>query len=209
MICLQNHDQIGNRAMGDRLTTLAEAGACDAATALLLLSPFIPMLFMGEEWASTTPFLFFTDHNEDLAKLVREGRRAEFKHFAAFQDPSTRAADPRPERALHLRRLGARADRSRRSSTSSATCCTSRREHIMPGIPGCRSDGRRGHRRRRGAGDAGARHRASGLAIAINLGTRDCQSPTCPVGLTRCSPTPDAARRTQLPPGTIMVKLGA
>ena len=121
---------------------LAEPQALRAATALLLLAPFIPMLFMGEEWASTTPFLFFTDHNEELAKLVREGRRAEFKHFSAFQDPAKRAPHPRPERAHHLRRLGPRADRPRACSTVIRHLLTLRRDRIVPGIPGCRSDGR-------------------------------------------------------------------
>ena len=69
VICLQNHDQIGNRAMGERLTQLADPQALRAATALLLLSPQIPLLFMGEEYGSTTPFLFFTDHNEAFGRI--------------------------------------------------------------------------------------------------------------------------------------------
>ncbi len=96
VICLQNHDQIGNRAMGERLTALADPQALRAATVLLLLSPFIPLLFMGEEVESQTPFQFFTDHNEELAELVREGRRSEFKHFAAFKDPALREQIPDP-----------------------------------------------------------------------------------------------------------------
>ena len=96
VFCLQNHDQIGNRAMGERLTRLADPDALRAATTLLLLQPFIPMLFMGEEWGSTTPFLFFTDHNEELADLVRHGRREEFKHFTAFRDEAARARIPDP-----------------------------------------------------------------------------------------------------------------
>jgi maltooligosyltrehalose trehalohydrolase/glycogen operon protein len=82
---LQNHDQIGNRAFGDRLTTLVEPEVMEAALALLLLAPFVPMLFMGEEWASRTPFLFFTDFpDEDLREAVREGRRKEFEAFSGF-----------------------------------------------------------------------------------------------------------------------------
>ena len=96
VICLQNHDQIGNRAMGTRLTELATPEALRAATALLLLSPFIPLMFMGEEYASTSPFQFFTSHNEDLAELIRIGRRDEFKHFAAFQDEEQRKRIPDP-----------------------------------------------------------------------------------------------------------------
>ena len=93
---LQNHDQIGNRAMGDRLTTLADPEALRAAMALLLLAPQIPMLFMGEEYGSNAPFLFFTDHHDELADAVREGRRKEFAGFASFADEKKRAAIPDP-----------------------------------------------------------------------------------------------------------------
>ena len=96
---LQNHDQIGNRALGERLTLLAEPDALAAATLLLLLSPMVPLLFMGEEWASEQPFLFFTDHHDELARAVREGRRAEFAEFSAFQDPARREAIPDPNAA--------------------------------------------------------------------------------------------------------------
>jgi maltooligosyltrehalose trehalohydrolase len=75
---LQNHDQIGNRALGERLTVLADPDALKAAIALLLLSPQIPMIFMGEEVSSRAPFLYFTDHDEKLAAIVREGRCREF-----------------------------------------------------------------------------------------------------------------------------------
>ncbi len=93
---LQNHDQIGNRAMGERLTLLAEAQKLRAATALLLLGPQIPLLFMGDEMGSISPFLFFTDFHDELADAVREGRRKEFAKFAAFADPDARAAIPDP-----------------------------------------------------------------------------------------------------------------
>ncbi len=75
---LQNHDQIGNRAIGDRLESLADANAVEAALAITLLAPMIPMLFMGEEWGSKAPFPFFCDFHGDLADAVRNGRRKEF-----------------------------------------------------------------------------------------------------------------------------------
>jgi malto-oligosyltrehalose trehalohydrolase len=75
---LQNHDQIGNRALGDRLESLAEDKAIEAALAITLLAPMIPMLFMGEEWGWTAPFPFFCDFQGDLADAVRNGRRREF-----------------------------------------------------------------------------------------------------------------------------------
>ena len=96
ILFLQNHDQIGNRAFGERLTTLTEPAALEAALALQMLCPQIPLFFMGEETASRSPFLFFTDHAPDLAEIVCEGRRQEFASFAAFADPAQRARIPDP-----------------------------------------------------------------------------------------------------------------
>ena len=93
---LQNHDQIGNRARGERLTLLTDEARLRAATALLLLMPQIPLFFMGDEEGSRSPFLFFTDFHDELADAVREGRRGEFARFAAFSDPEARAAIPDP-----------------------------------------------------------------------------------------------------------------
>jgi len=94
---LQNHDQIGNRALGERITALAGPDAVRAATAILLLSPAPPLLFMGEEWAAPEPFLFFSDLGPDLGPLVSEGRRREFARFPEFADPATRARIPDPQ----------------------------------------------------------------------------------------------------------------
>lgn len=81
---IQNHDQIGNRAQGDRMITYTDPRALKAITAIYLLLPQIPMLFMGEEWGATTPFPFFCDFNEDLNKIVREGRRKELSRLPGF-----------------------------------------------------------------------------------------------------------------------------
>jgi maltooligosyltrehalose trehalohydrolase len=96
VVCLQNHDQVGNRALGERLTVLADSDSLRAAMLLLLMTPQIPMIFMGEEWGETKPFLFFTDHNATLANAVRDGRRKEFAHFSAFTRPETRQQIPDP-----------------------------------------------------------------------------------------------------------------
>lgn len=96
VLFLQNHDQIGNRAFGERLHQLAHPDALHAATALLLLSPMIPLMFMGDEFGAEEPFLFFTDHHGELAELVREGRRNEFAAFSAFSDPEKRERIPDP-----------------------------------------------------------------------------------------------------------------
>ncbi|GGY71864.1 malto-oligosyltrehalose trehalohydrolase [Cellvibrio zantedeschiae] len=96
VLFLQNHDQVGNRAFGERLIQLADPDALKAAVGLLLLCPMIPLLFMGEEWGCKKPFLFFTDHHDDLAKAVCEGRRKEFESFAKFNDPEMREKIPNP-----------------------------------------------------------------------------------------------------------------
>ena len=144
--CLQNHDQIGNRAMGERLSMLARPEALRAATALLLLTPQIPMLFMGEEWNSRQPFLYFTDHHAELADAVREGRRLEFARFPAFADPQRRAAIPDPNAVRTF--LDSIPDFSQARSPPGAAhrgwvkhLLEVRREHIVPRLAGARSAG--------------------------------------------------------------------
>jgi len=92
----QNHDQIGNRAYGERLSKLVSHEKLGQALALVLLNPHIPMLFMGEEAAVETPFLFFADWSGEAADLTREGRRKEFAYFKAFSTPETRDSIPDP-----------------------------------------------------------------------------------------------------------------
>ncbi len=141
VICLQNHDQIGNRALGDRLAALADPAALRAAQALLLLAPFIPLLFMGEEFDSKQPFLFFTDHNEELAELVRNGRREEFKHFAAFKDPARRDAIPDPNAASTFQASIPDFPSAEQGSAYYRDLLAIRRTHVMPGMAGCRTAG--------------------------------------------------------------------
>lgn len=100
---LQNHDQVGNRAFGDRIGQLAPAAAVRAAAAVYLLAPAIPMLFMGEEFAAATPFLFFCDFGGELREAVTQGRRREFRKFARFADAATQAAIPDPNEAETFR----------------------------------------------------------------------------------------------------------
>jgi malto-oligosyltrehalose trehalohydrolase len=94
---IQNHDQIGNRALGERLTAIADPAAVRAVTALYLLLPQIPLLFMGEEWHSRRPFQFFCDFGAELGEAVRSGRRQEFARFAAFSDAGQRERIPDPQ----------------------------------------------------------------------------------------------------------------
>jgi maltooligosyltrehalose trehalohydrolase len=93
---LQNHDQIGNRAFGDRLSDLAPPRIVEVLTAILLLSPQIPLLYMGEEWGERTPFAFFCDFHGDLATAVKEGRRREFAKWPSFKNPQNRELIPDP-----------------------------------------------------------------------------------------------------------------
>ncbi len=113
VVAAQNHDQVGNRAAGERLPALTSWGRLHVAAALLLTTPFVPMLFQGEEWGAATPFQYFTDHPDpDLARSVSEGRRREFAAFGwlpdAVPDPQDRATFERsvldwdePRRAPH------------------------------------------------------------------------------------------------------------
>ena len=103
VFCIQNHDQVGNRALGDRLHHGVDAATYRAASALLLLLPQTPLLFMGQEWAASTPFLYFTDHNAALGALVTEGRRREFSEFAVFSE--ARVPDPQAETTFSASRL--------------------------------------------------------------------------------------------------------
>lgn len=117
---LQTHDQIGNRAFGERIHTLGDPALVRAALACVLLSPHVPMLFMGDEFAASTPFQYFCDFGPELAAAVSEGRRAEFGGFAAFADEAARARIPDPNAEstflaskLHWRERGTRAHFSR------------------------------------------------------------------------------------------------
>jgi maltooligosyltrehalose trehalohydrolase len=104
---LQTHDQVGNRAFGERLAALAPPGALAVATAILLLAPSPPLLFMGEEYAAAVPFLYFCDFGPDLAAAVTQGRRHEFARFERFTDAATRARipDPNDPETFRLSRL--------------------------------------------------------------------------------------------------------
>jgi maltooligosyltrehalose trehalohydrolase len=95
--CISNHDQVGNRAFGDRLNMIMSPASYRAASALLLTGPYTPMLFMGQEWAPSTPFLYFTHHHDELGRGVTEGRRTEFAEFSDFRDPEQRDQIPDPQ----------------------------------------------------------------------------------------------------------------
>jgi malto-oligosyltrehalose trehalohydrolase len=141
---LQNHDQVGNRALGERLSVLIGPPVLEAAHALLLLMPAIPMLFMGEEWGSRTPFLFFTDHqNETLRAAVREGRRQEFAEFTSFGEADA-VPDPNALATFERSRPDpADAEKSEGAARMSLieTLLSVRRRQLAPHLPQTRSLG--------------------------------------------------------------------
>ena len=144
----QTHDQVGNRAHGERLAALADAAGHTAAlralTACVLLAPQIPMLFMGEEWAASAPFLYFCDYAGELARAVAEGRRAEFARFERFADPALRARIPDPNDPATFAR--SRLDWDERGLAPHAgwlefyrALLACRRAHLIPRLEGARS----------------------------------------------------------------------
>jgi len=134
---LQNHDQIGNRALGDRLEGNAEARMIEAALQVLLIAPHIPMLFMGEEWGSTVPFPFFCDFGGDLADAVRKGRRVELAWaYAEYGDevPDALAASTRDSAVLDWDTREAPAGRKR--LTLVRELLRTRKQQIIPRLVG-------------------------------------------------------------------------
>jgi maltooligosyltrehalose trehalohydrolase len=134
---VQNHDQIGNRALGDRLEGVADTQAIEAALPVLLLAPGIPMLFMGEEWGSTAPFPFFCDFGGDLADAVRKGRRSEYAWaYAAYGDEIPDALDPSTRDSAVLDWNERNAPAARKRLMLVQELLKVRREQIVPRLAG-------------------------------------------------------------------------
>jgi maltooligosyltrehalose trehalohydrolase len=175
VLFLQNHDQIGNRPFGDRLVEHADPEALEAAIALQLLCPQIPLIFMGEEGASRTPFLYFTDHHGELAKAVREGRRREFAGFGGFQAGETADAipDPNAPQTFECSRPVADDEQGMCRRALYTKLLALRAAVLMPQLEGAQAMAAHA------AGVAGALARwrladASVLTIACNLGREPC-----------------------------------
>lgn len=198
---LQNHDQIGNRALGERLHQLCPPQALKAATALLLLSPMIPLMFMGDEANAAEPFLFFTDHHGELAEAVREGRRNEFADFAAFQDPERREHIPDPNALSTLQQsMPTLGDQDHVAFYRELLSL--RHRHIVPHLPGSVALGAQV------LGDAAVSARwrlgnGSVLQIDLNLSATALEHSTAP-HLIFATPASDG---THLPPYSARVTL--
>lgn len=133
---IQNHDQVGNRAFGERLSVLAGKEALKTAVKLYLLAPTIPLLFMGEEWRSENPFLFFCNLSDDLSASVRDGRRREFSRFPEFVDPKNREKIPDPtiEHTFNASKLDWDS-KDKEMLEFYKELLETRKKHIMPLIP--------------------------------------------------------------------------
>ena len=132
---LQNHDQIGNRPLGERLSTLAKSEAVEAAFAITILSPAIPLLFMGDEWGATQPFPFFCDFKGELADAVRQGRKREFAE--AYANPNLEVPDPLAEQTVRLATLhsGALTEIQHKRLDMTRRLIAARKSFVMPILP--------------------------------------------------------------------------
>ncbi len=174
---IQNHDQIGNRAVGERLSALAPPRVVWALASVMLLLPQIPMLFMGEEWGAREPFLFFCDFEGDLAKAVRDGRRQEFARFPEFADDRGVAKIPDPLAESTF--LASKLDWNKVDADHFAfyhAALAARREHVRPHLPAIDHGGRAtvvGDQAVRVAWTAGAAR----LVLDANLSERSAAFP--------------------------------
>jgi malto-oligosyltrehalose trehalohydrolase len=192
---LQTHDQVGNRAFGERLSLLADEAPLRAATLACLLAPSPPMLFMGEEFGAVTPFLFFCDFGPELAASVTAGRRREFARFARFSDPAARASIPDPNAADTFARSKldwACAERAPHQSWLKLyrKVLAVRREKLAPRLAGM--GGNAGRFEVLGEGALAVRWRlgdGSRLALYVNLARAPAAVPEPPAGsLLGCEP---------------------
>jgi malto-oligosyltrehalose trehalohydrolase len=196
---LQNHDQIGNRAFGERLASLANPKALEAAVALQMLSPDIPLIFMGEEVGAREPFLYFTDHHDPkLAEAVREGRRREFAKFPEFADEEKRAKIPDPN-AIETFQICIPRFAPNSTSRLYSELLRLRREYIVPGLRGAVSEGAWAI----GPAAVLARWRLNDgafLTVACNLGEQEANAE-----LPESEPIWGARSEGALPPATTLV----
>ncbi len=198
---LQNHDQVGNRPFGDRLTQSLDPATYRAASALLLLLPYTPLLFMGQEFAAATPFQFFTDHEPDLGRRVTAGRRAEFTGWQAFRDPARAAAIPDPQAEATF--LRAKLDLSERARPPGAQVEALYRAllHLRRSDPVLRRQDRQQMRARAVAQDLLLVHQWNGPAHRVLLANFGA---TAAVELAAFTPPAALARRGQRAPRVLL-----
>ena len=182
---LQNHDQIGNRAFGERLIALVPREALMAAIAIQLLAPSPPLLFMGEEVGATMPFLFFCDFAGDLANAVRDGRRREFARFPAFASPDARERIPDPFAPETFRRSNiapAVDNPDREIATLYRQLLMLRQREIVSRLSGPHAFAARYHSHGRGLSVAWTLPEGSRLMLIANFGPEDAAAVAAPRG---------------------------
>ncbi len=167
---LQTHDQVGNRALGDRISTQLSAGRLKIGAALVMFAPFVPMLFMGEEWAAQSPFQYFTSHeSEALAEAVRNGRRGE---FAAFGWQPEQVPDPQALETFERSRLNwSELTDAAHSEVLAWYCALAELRRTQPEL----LDGRRDRVQTAWNEEAGwLRCQRGSLILACHIGTATC-----------------------------------
>ncbi len=202
---LQNHDQIGNRALGERLAALADEEALAALVAVQMLAPQVPLLFMGEEFGARTPFLYFCEFGPELAQAVTDGRRGEFARFERFASEEGRATIPDPNEpatfaASKLDWREAQAERGRHWLARYEALLAVRHEQLAPRLAGARA----GRWQRHGDGGlavAWPLGDGATLHLLANLGREPLQGVSLPPGngLFACHGTASAKPRLPLP----------
>lgn len=209
----QTHDQVGNRALGERIAQLAPAHRLRAVLACLLLGPAPPLLFMGEEFAATTPFLFFCDFGPELAANVTRGRREEFRRFERFRDPQAQASIPDPNEPATFARSRLRWEEPGRTPHAEwlafyRELLALRSRHVVPRLAGARSGGTfsvAGGVLRVSWTLAGAR-----LHLAANLSDGPGRDPQPPPGeVIYASWASEGTDAGSLPPWTLRITLEA
>ncbi len=201
---IQNHDQVGNRALGERLISLIGADRNKVLLATLLLSPHIPLLFMGEEYGETHPFLFFTDFHGDLAKAVREGRAKEFAGHAGHEGESV--PDPNAEETFTRSKLDWNKPQSSEGKAwlqLSRRLLALRQQHIVPLLASARGHAGRVERSEAGFIQVSWRFPAGTLSLALNIGAAAQPLPDQPGETIFAWPE----NRRDLPQNAIIVRL--
>jgi len=203
---IQNHDQVGNRAQGERLISLAGAERTQVLLATLLLSPHIPLLFMGEEYGETHPFLFFTDFHGDLAKAVREGRAREFEGHAGHEGESV--PDPNDEATFTRSKLDWRkleSEEGKRWLKLTRSLLAIRQQHIVPLLATAGGHSGKVLETAEGFVAVSWTFPAGTLSLALNIGEQDRPLPEMPGETLFAWPQP----ADNLPPNAMIVRLAA
>ncbi len=203
---IQNHDQVGNRALGERLISLAGPERSQLLLAALLLSPHIPLIFMGEEYGETRPFLFFTDFHGELARAVREGRTKEFAGHSGYDGVDV--PDPNAERTFTLSKLNWQARQSTEGKAWLALTrelLALRQQYIVPLL--AQASGQNGRVVDTAPGFLAVRWTFPDgtLSMALNLGEHARPVPDFPGNTLFARPT----ITNELPPHSIVVRLAS